>query len=221
MPHLYIPKTIHKVLDFGCGTGWVIGGSKASHRVERFGIDISHQALQRGSGEFKNVHFCVANGTQLPFCDSTFDALIGHVSLPYMKTAVALREIFRVLKPGGSFFLTSHSLVYWRRRFWSSLSAGNIQDACFMTYALCNAMLLHASLPQTQCWWNRKRFETVHTMKGLQRACASIGFTYVSAEYAPQRIYFSITARKPNSGDHIVHQELGWAIEDDLYADDT
>jgi len=58
-------------------------------------------------------------------------------------------------------------------------------------------------------------------MKGLQRACASIGFTYVSAEYAPQRIYFSISARKPNSGDHIVHQELGWAIEDDLYADDT
>ncbi len=90
-----------RILDVGCGTGinLVFLGSYG----EPFGCDLFPEALMfsRRRGLRKLVR---AGVERLPFPDASFDLVttldvISHQSVP--SEAAALREIVRVLKPGG------------------------------------------------------------------------------------------------------------------------
>ncbi|HEV7747417.1 MAG TPA: methyltransferase domain-containing protein [Pyrinomonadaceae bacterium] len=105
VPHL---KSGMKVLDCGCGPGSVtLGFAELVAPGEVVGTDIeasqtalaTETAARRG---IRNVRFEAANIYELPFPDSSFDAvfmsaLIGNLREPIR----GLREAYRVLKPGG------------------------------------------------------------------------------------------------------------------------
>src|SRR2546422_5153567 len=138
-----------KILDFGCGTGWVLAEAPAAARETLLvGLDFSPALLLEGRRRFKSLCFVRGNGVALPFGADSFDEVIGHVSLPYMNTSAALREIHRVLAPGGAFFLTFHSLAYVRERFLDSVRKGRWKDVLFMLYITANGLLNHCGLPQ-------------------------------------------------------------------------
>src|ERR1051326_3762143 len=110
--HVGTPQA-NRILDCGCGTGWVTFQALISGNPLRVGIDLDENNL-RLAAQQNGLNVAKANALKMPFADNTFDVLIGHVSMPYMKTPDALREIFRVLTPGGSFLLTFHSFSYAR-----------------------------------------------------------------------------------------------------------
>jgi len=97
-----------RILDVGCGTGEYI------QRANELGFSASGvepaEAMRKGAIE-KNPGSKILNGvaTELPFPDSTFDLVICIEVLRYLHNAdnrQALREMYRVLKPGGTLFLT-------------------------------------------------------------------------------------------------------------------
>lgn len=98
-----------RVLDIGCGSGWAtrLMAEKATngHVV---GIDISDEMVRlsrESSTSFSNVEFQVASAEKLPFSDGEFTHSFSMESLYYYADiAGALKEIRRVLGPGGSFF---------------------------------------------------------------------------------------------------------------------
>ncbi len=97
-----------RVLDVGCGSGWAtrVMADKASQgRV--VGIDISDAMVTLAadtSKNFLNVEFRVASAEKLPFFDGEFSHAFSMESLYYYADMVsALREIKRVLAPGGVF----------------------------------------------------------------------------------------------------------------------
>jgi SAM-dependent methyltransferase len=97
-----------RVLDVGCGSGWAtrLMADKASQgRV--VGIDISDAMVTLAadtSKNFLNVEFRVASAEKLPFADGEFTHAFSMESLYYYADMVsALREIKRVLAPGGVF----------------------------------------------------------------------------------------------------------------------
>jgi ubiquinone/menaquinone biosynthesis C-methylase UbiE len=186
-----------RILDFGCGDGRLSANAFTEDGACRVGIDCSFESMRRGS-QLDSVRFVLANGLHLPFADATFDCVVGHVSMPYMNTRSALREISRVLVPGGGLFLTFHSFHYLRSRLLKSLRLGNWKDVLFMFYVACNGLLNHFSLPQTQLWWKRSVFETVHTPSGASKAAYAAGFQHVSTERAGPGIFFVMTASKPD-----------------------
>jgi ubiquinone/menaquinone biosynthesis C-methylase UbiE len=50
-----------------------------------------------------NVTFCIASAAALPFADHSFDMVVSASALHYFdQPALSLREMRRVLKPGGS-----------------------------------------------------------------------------------------------------------------------
>ena len=105
LPHL---KHGFRVLDFGCGPGTItVGLAQAAHPGEVHGIDMEESQIElaraaAAAGGHDNAIFHVGNVYELPFEDGYFDAAHCHAVLMHVPdTQRALREVSRVLKPGG------------------------------------------------------------------------------------------------------------------------
>jgi len=95
-----------RVLDVGCGTGWLprlIAARVPEGSV--VGIDVSDEMIaraQRASAGLPNLTFQVGGVDLIPFPDSTFTKVISVESAYYWPDPTqGIREVCRVLKPGG------------------------------------------------------------------------------------------------------------------------
>jgi ubiquinone/menaquinone biosynthesis C-methylase UbiE len=97
------------VLDLGCGAGFdaLVAALAVGPQGHVAGVDLSPEMLAlaeqgRADARLTNVEFRKAPVEALPFPDASFDIALsnGVLNLIPDKPA-ALREIFRVLKPGG------------------------------------------------------------------------------------------------------------------------
>ena len=94
------------VLDVACGTGVVaVTAARAGARVS--GLDLTPQLLERAGENAKlanvEIEFREGDVEELPFDDSAFDVVLsqfGHMFAP--RPDVAIGEMLRVLKPGGT-----------------------------------------------------------------------------------------------------------------------
>jgi ubiquinone/menaquinone biosynthesis C-methylase UbiE len=100
-----------EVLDVGCGTGMLSSRlAKVSDGIFVRGVDIGPRMIavaeKRVGGHHPNVEFRVGSAVRLPYSDEQFDivssCLLFHL-LQDSEKELALREIFRVLKPGGRY----------------------------------------------------------------------------------------------------------------------
>jgi ubiquinone/menaquinone biosynthesis C-methylase UbiE len=117
-----------KVLDVGCGNGWVLS-RYAAKGAEVFGVDVTQAAVDLCGKRFENAglkgDFRVADAQNLPFPDNTFDCVCSMGVLHHVPdTAKGVSEIHRVLKPGGRLivmFYHKNSAKYqwsYRRASW-------------------------------------------------------------------------------------------------------
>lgn len=106
------PPTVPRdrsILDAGCGTGgnlaWLARYAGEGRIV---GIDLISDALQF-CRERQHEHLAQASVTDLPFADQSFDLLTSFdvlVQLPGERAdEPAIREMYRVLRPGGIVFV--------------------------------------------------------------------------------------------------------------------
>ena len=104
-----------KILDVGCGGGATLRRlSQKSPKALLYGVDYSEVSVKLTgetnrelieAGRMKVVHGSVDN---LPFSDDCFDKIVTVESFYFWPTPVdSLREVYRVLKPGGEFLLVS------------------------------------------------------------------------------------------------------------------
>ena len=113
---------IHKgdaVLDIGCGTGvdTIFAATMTGPTGKAVGIDIVPEMLQRAKlnmemTDLKNVSFKIVSEEYLPFVDAEFDVVIsnGAINLIPDKEKL-LKEILRVLKPGGRLMLADQVAI--------------------------------------------------------------------------------------------------------------
>jgi ubiquinone/menaquinone biosynthesis C-methylase UbiE len=103
--HEYLNFKDKKVLDVGCGNGYVLS-KYATEGADVHGVDLTQAAIDLTCKRFENLNlngnFRVADAQALPFSDDTFDCVCSMGVLHHVpNTQKAVDEIFRVLKPGG------------------------------------------------------------------------------------------------------------------------
>ena len=114
-----------RVLEYGCGEGWITT-QLASRGAAVSAFDISPEAVARTSralstmGALDRCDVAVMPGEQLTYADDTFDLAVGFAILHHLDMDLALRELWRVLKPGGRAVfaepLASNPLIQLYRR---------------------------------------------------------------------------------------------------------
>jgi len=99
-----------QVLDVCTGTGELafllsrLVGPRGSVTGADFCEEMLERAKTKSGTQYQNLFFIVSDAKQVPFPDNTFDAVtvaFGMRNIP--DTSLALKEIKRVLKPGGTF----------------------------------------------------------------------------------------------------------------------
>jgi ubiquinone/menaquinone biosynthesis C-methylase UbiE len=98
------------VLDVACGPGILSAAiAKAAREVVAFDLtpEMLKKAAQRcNEAGLTNVTFREGNAAELPFADGAFDAVVTRLSVHHFDHPErVLSEIFRVLRPGGSFVI--------------------------------------------------------------------------------------------------------------------
>jgi SAM-dependent methyltransferase len=97
-----------RLLDVGCGTAWL-----ADHFADYTGIDAAPEAVQAARERGRNVVEGDVSAA-LPFADAAFDGVVLKDVLEHVPDSVAVvREVRRVLAPGGLVFASSPDAQRW------------------------------------------------------------------------------------------------------------
>ncbi|MDZ7295439.1 MAG: methyltransferase domain-containing protein [candidate division KSB1 bacterium] len=122
----YLPRLVDfsgfagkRLLEVGCGAGvdlvrFARGGAIVT------GIDLAEQSIALTKQNFAlrglSGEFLVMNGEAMDFADNSFDVVYAHGVLQYTADAgKMIREIYRVLKPGGEAIMMVYNRHSWLR----------------------------------------------------------------------------------------------------------
>ena len=116
--HGYSKAAGLKVLDVGCGNGYVLC-QYARNGAEVRGVDITPTAVWLSERRFAlaglPARFDVIDGERLPYADATFDIVCSMGVLHHISNPTPLvDEIYRVLKPGGQLIAMLYHRHSWK-----------------------------------------------------------------------------------------------------------
>ncbi len=97
-----------RIIDLGCGAGRDVAYF-SKHRFSVTGVDLSEELLNHAKRVCPAAHFIQADIRRLPFPDASFDGVWccgGIVHMGKEEGEKVIQEAFRILVPGGVFFLS-------------------------------------------------------------------------------------------------------------------
>jgi SAM-dependent methyltransferase len=98
------------VLDAGCGCG---GGasylSRYHHPRTVTGLDLVASNVAAAAAAYPDLVFVQGDACRMPFPDAAFDAVVSiEASHSFPSTEQFFAEVWRILRPGGTFLLADH-----------------------------------------------------------------------------------------------------------------
>ncbi len=109
------PWPYRSTLEIGAGTGFFALNLRQAGALHEVTVtDLSPGMVQAAQRNARSLGFEVAGEVadveSLPFADGTFDLVIGHAVIHHLPDVeLSLREVLRVLRPGGRFLIAGES----------------------------------------------------------------------------------------------------------------
>jgi len=139
-----------RILEIGCGTGnnlWFT----AREGFQVYGVDASPSAIrkarQRFSRENLTGNFAVADFAALPFANGSFDLVLDRAAITCCGIGIAkrcVREVRRVLMPGGAFFFNPYSDTHGSRLLGKVLGDGLFTQFTGGPFAHCGQICFYS-----------------------------------------------------------------------------
>ena len=105
--YLKINSVNSNILDYGCGIGQSLQEVVKFNPKKIVGIDISEVSIQKAKDSIQksnsNIELLVDNCEKTKFNDNSFDIIYGSGILHHLDISLCLKEMYRLLKPGGRF----------------------------------------------------------------------------------------------------------------------
>ena len=160
------PQDDDLILDCACGRGFYLHMFRYVSRCRLVGLELEWPIIQKAKhnvGHLPSIMLNNANIYALPYADNTFDAVILSEILEHVERDVdGLREVFRVLKPGGIVAITVPNANY---PFWWD-PINKTLETVFHTHI--------GSGPLAGIWANHVRLYTAEQLRSVVEAA---GFT--------------------------------------------
>lgn len=111
-------------LDISCGRVHLPKLARARGAIAH-GLDLSHAALKLGRERTGVTNVVTANSQELPYADNSFDVISNIGSLEhYVDMHAAIREMTRVLKPGGRAYVLVPNTFSLTTNIWIAMRQG-------------------------------------------------------------------------------------------------
>lgn len=106
----HLPSDAKRIVEIGCGIGALFEAIGAERVI---GVDHALSGLDQTAERFPAVPLVCASAERLPFVDKFADALVAqHVVEHLREHRAAVREWFRILKPGGALIALTPNAVF-------------------------------------------------------------------------------------------------------------
>ncbi|MBN8592546.1 MAG: methyltransferase domain-containing protein [Anaerolineae bacterium] len=159
------PQDDDLILDCACGRGFYLNMLRYVSKCRLIGLELDWPVIQKAQqnvGHLPDLLLTNANIYQLPYADDTFDGVILSEILEHVDRDVdGLKEVFRVLKPGGVVAVTVPNANY---PFWWD-PINRTLESVFHTH------IQHG--PLAGIWANHVR---LYTAEQLRSSVSAAGF---------------------------------------------
>jgi ubiquinone/menaquinone biosynthesis C-methylase UbiE len=207
----------HTVLDVACGTG--VLAAAAAHLVgvggSVTGLDASAEMLAVARRKVTPVQWCEGRAESLPFDNDHFDAVVSQFGLMFFeRPADALREMMRVLRPGGRLAVAvcdtlDHSPGYAAlAALLHELFGARVADAFRSPFVMGDSQRLRALCSEAGIAGaevsrhaGTVRFASIEDLVATERACAWTLGGLLDAQQFAQLLHGAQQALKPFAGE--------------------
>lgn len=108
------------LLDIGCGDGYFINkivdmSAHENTTIDAYGIDISTEAVNLASNDYPTINFIEMDAELLEFQNDKFDWVVSYGVFEHLDNPFnAIKELQRILTPGGKFALMMPTIGSYR-----------------------------------------------------------------------------------------------------------
>jgi SAM-dependent methyltransferase len=150
-------KLVHPVLDVGCGDGF-LARAAFGQKLEA-GIDLDAKEVERAIKLHSYKKTLCVSATEMPFPKNAFKTVVSNCVLEHIPDIdAALKEIHRVLKPGGRLMITVPSECYTNNSFFRTVLSSIGLPGLGKAYVdRLNKMFKHFHVDDAKTW--RKRLQ--------------------------------------------------------------
>ncbi len=174
-----VPRAQGHVLEVGVGSGLNLAHYDRGKVLKLYGLDpslgLQRIARERAATAGLTVELLPVSGEEIPLADASVDSVvITYTMCSIPDVARALREMHRVLRPGGELLFSEHGrapdagVVRWQDRLnplWRRLSGGcnlnraipELLDAAGFALPEVSQMYLPGPRPMTYTYWGAAR----------------------------------------------------------------